>query len=60
MFDDREMAALQSAYDAARRELGIDDTDVRRDGLALLVFSLAESGIDDGLAERVIAAYREP
>jgi hypothetical protein len=59
-YEPDELARLQGAYDSARKLLDLDDTDPRRQQVALLVFTLAEKAASpDQLAAIVADAFRD-
>lgn len=59
-YEPDELARLQDAYDGARKLLDLDDTDPRRQQVALLVFALAEKReSSEQLAELVANAFRQ-
>lgn len=58
-YEPDELARLQDAYDSARTLLDLDDTDPRRQQVALLVFTLAEKKVSSNqLAELVVDTFK--
>lgn len=58
-YEPDELARLQDAYDSARKLLNLDDTDPRRQQVALLVLALGEKkDAPEHLAKLVVNAFR--